>query len=240
MGIISSKIRVRLKRPMLYYIFFVIAVIAHDEDQGSNGEIRYSFGSDAGDIVNVFAIDAYTGWITSLVELDKEQRAEYKFHVIAADNGTPKHSARTTVIIRLKDYNDSPTVFKQPLYESEIREDALPGTVVLTLDVTDADTDLTTPVEFYIIGGDLSSQFHIRKTGELYVAKPLDRETVASYNLDVVVTDGLFTHSTKVSIRVLDANGKLMIIINSLLSVIVRSSDCFRFMSFLNCQKNCC
>lgn len=131
--------------------------------------------------------------------------------MLASDNGTPKQSARTTVIIRLKDYNDSPTMFKKPAYESSVSEDALPGTVVLVLDVTDADVDLSTPVDFYIIGGDPSSQFQIRKTGELYVAKPLDRETTASYDLSIIVTDGLFTHTATVTVTVLDVNGKFCI-----------------------------
>lgn len=82
--------------------------------------------------------------------------------------------------------------------------------MVITIDVTDADADLSTPVDYYIISGDPSSQFQIRKTGELYIAKPLDRETVSSYDLEIVVTDGFFTHSTKVAITVLDANGKCL------------------------------
>lgn len=183
-------------------------VIAHDEDTGSNGEVRYSFGSDAGEAINVFAIDAFTGWITSLVPLDKETKAEYKFHVVASDNGSQKHTARTTVIIRLKDYNDSPPVFKKKFYQTAVNEDALPGTVVTTLEITDADVDLNTPVDFYITAGDPSSQFQIRQTGEVYVVKPLDRETVASYNLNIIVTDGLFTDSTTVAIKIFDANGK--------------------------------
>lgn len=101
-------------------------------------------------------------------------------------------------------------MFKKLAYESAVNEDALPGTIVLTLDVTDADTDLSTPVDFYIIDGDPSSQFQIRKTGELYVAKPLDRETVPRYDLSIIVTDGLFTHTAKVSIIVLDVNGKFL------------------------------
>ncbi|XP_050293822.1 fat-like cadherin-related tumor suppressor homolog isoform X3 [Anthonomus grandis grandis] len=184
----------------------ILKVIAHDEDQGSNGEVRYSFTPDNSEIVNYFAIDSHTGWISTLVKLDKETKSEYKFYVTATDNGSPKHSARTTVIIKLKDYNDSPTVFKQPFYESAVNEDALPGTVLQTLATTDADVDLTTPVEFYIISGDPSSQFQIRQTGELYVAKSLDREKTDTYNLDILVTDGLFTDTTKVAVAILDAN----------------------------------
>ncbi|KAJ8953022.1 hypothetical protein NQ318_015384 [Aromia moschata] len=184
----------------------VLKVVAHDQDQGNNGEVRYNFGSDVGDTANYFSIDTHNGWISTIAELDKETKAEYKFYVTATDNGTPKHSARTTVIIKLKDYNDSPTTFKESLYESSVIEDALPGTVVLTLSTKDADTDLSTPVDFYIISGDPSSQFQIRQTGEVYVAKPLDREKVANYNLEIIVTDGLFSDVTKVDVTILDAN----------------------------------
>lgn len=113
------------------------------------------------------------------------------------------------MIIRLKDYNDSPPVFKKQFYESAVNEDALPGTVVLTLEITDADIDLATHVDYFIISGDPSSQFQIRQTGEVYVAKPLDRESVAQYDLQIIVTDGLYTDTTKVTISILDANGKL-------------------------------
>lgn len=127
--------------------------------------------------------------------------------MVASDNGHQKHTARTTVIIRLKDYNDSPPVFKMKLYQTAVNEDALPGTVVTKLEIIDADEDLITPVDYYIISGDISSQFQIRQTGELYVVKALDRETVANYNLKIIVTDGLYTDTTAVSINILDANG---------------------------------
>ncbi|KAJ8918141.1 hypothetical protein NQ315_011598 [Exocentrus adspersus] len=184
----------------------VLRVVAHDQDQGTNGEVRYNFGSDIGDTANFFAIDSHNGWISTIALLDKESKAEYKFFVTATDNGSPKHSARTTVIIKLKDYNDSPTLFKEHLYNSSVMEDALPGTVLQTLTTKDADSDLSTPVEFYIISGDPSSQFQIRQTGEVFVAKSLDREKVGNYNLEIIVTDGLFTDTTNVAVTVLDAN----------------------------------
>lgn len=59
----------------------ILKVVAHDKDLGNNGEVRYSFGTDIGDLANVFTVDAYTGWISTLVQLDKEKQAEYKFQV---------------------------------------------------------------------------------------------------------------------------------------------------------------
>ncbi|KAJ8667841.1 hypothetical protein QAD02_009504, partial [Eretmocerus hayati] len=184
----------------------ILRVIAHDRDLGSNGEVRYSFGSDIGELANVFTVDAYTGWLSNLVQLDKEKQPEYKFQVVATDNGNPRHFARTTVLIKLKDYNDNPSAFKETRYEANVKEDALPGTVVVELSTVDKDVDLNTPLDFYIISGDPRSQFSIRSTGQVYVAKSLDRESVDRYQLIVVGTDGKFVFQTRVVVQVLDVN----------------------------------
>lgn len=171
----------------------VMRVSAHDADNGSNGDVRYALANDAGELANVFDIDAHTGWISILVPLDKESRSEYQFQVIGTDSGQPKHSARATVLIRLKDYNDCPPVFGNTSYTATVTEDSVPGTVVVQLSITDADADLNTATEYYIIAGDAMSQFQIRPSGELYVAKALDRESIAQYELLVIVTDGTFS-----------------------------------------------
>ncbi|XP_046748553.1 fat-like cadherin-related tumor suppressor homolog isoform X2 [Diprion similis] len=184
----------------------ILKVIAHDNDLGSNGEVRYSFGSDIGELANVFTVDAYTGWISTLIQLDKEKQSEYKFQVVATDNGNPKHFARTTVNVKLKDYNDNPSVFVDDHYDATVKEDALPGTVVVKLLTTDRDKDLKTPVEFYITSGDPRSQFQIRSTGEVYVAKKLDREMIGEYELDVIGTDGKYVCKTNVRVEIIDVN----------------------------------
>ncbi|XP_014600494.1 PREDICTED: fat-like cadherin-related tumor suppressor homolog isoform X3 [Polistes canadensis] len=184
----------------------ILKVIAHDEDLGSNGEVRYSFGSDIGELANVYTVDVYTGWISTLVQLDKEKQPEYKFQVVATDNGNPKHFARTSVHIKLKDYNDNPPAFADDHYAAAVNEDALPGTVVVKLIAVDKDTSVVTPIEFYITSGDPRSQFQIRSTGEVYVAKTLDRETIDHYELDIVGTDGKYVFDTKVTVQVLDVN----------------------------------
>ncbi|XP_026296983.1 fat-like cadherin-related tumor suppressor homolog isoform X4 [Apis mellifera] len=184
----------------------ILKIIAHDDDLGSNGEVRYSFGSDIGELANVFTVDAYTGWISTLVQLDKEKQPEYKFQVVATDNGNPKHFARTSVHVKLKDYNDNPPAFVDDRYEATVNEDALPGTVVVKLITVDKDSDVNTPIEFYITSGDPRSQFQIRSTGEVYVAKSLDRETIDRYELEIVGTDGKYVFKTRVTVQILDVN----------------------------------
>ena len=46
----------------------------------------------------------------------------------------------------------------------------------------------------------------MKKNGEVYVARELDRETVSSYKLVVKVTDGTFIAYCKISIEILDDN----------------------------------
>ena len=64
----------------------------------------------------MFAIDPYTGWITTLVGLDRETTPSYTLTLIATDNGSPPLSASAHLHIRLVDYNDNPPVFTQESY----------------------------------------------------------------------------------------------------------------------------
>lgn len=111
----------------MHFNHFFVLVIAHDLDKGRNGEIRYSFSPENENLAEIFSIDSHTGWITNLVKLDKETKPEYRFHIVASDNGHPKHTARTAVNIKIKDYNDQPTTFKRKFYEAAVNEDAWPG-----------------------------------------------------------------------------------------------------------------
>lgn len=83
------------------------------------------------------------------------------------------------------------------------------GTVVLQLEITDEDAEIT-PVEYYITSGDPLCQFQIRSTGEVYIAKHLDRESISNYDLEIITTDGRHSATTQLSIEILDANGKYL------------------------------
>lgn len=183
----------------------VLKVSATDEDIKTNGDVKYSFGTNAADFDNLFHIDENTGTVTTLGELDRERRQDYKFQVIATDQNHPKHSARALVWLSVKDYNDNPPLFKLDKYMASVAEDSLPGTVVMRFSVTDRD-EIAAATEYYIYGGDPATQFQIRNTGELYVAQRLDRELVEEYNLGIIVSDGRYSTTTNLSITVEDAN----------------------------------
>ncbi|XP_052121154.1 fat-like cadherin-related tumor suppressor homolog isoform X3 [Frankliniella occidentalis] len=183
----------------------VIKVTAEDTDQGYNGEVRYSIEQEDSNISQTFTIDPHSGWISTLVHLDRETRQHYKLNIVASDNGHPKHSTRCIVHIQVQDYNDNPPAFSNNNYKASVNEDALPGTVIIQLATSDADS-VKMPVDLYIVSGDPASQLSVRSTGEVYVVRPLDRETVPHYNLQIIATDGKFVASSNVSIEILDAN----------------------------------
>ncbi|KFM69224.1 Fat-like cadherin-related tumor suppressor-like protein, partial [Stegodyphus mimosarum] len=183
----------------------ILKVVAKDADSGTNSEVVYSFGSDVGNAANVFRLDPSTGWITTLASLDYETLSWYNFSVVAKDKGHPQLSSVTTVMLRIQDYNDNPPEFERQHYDAAIYEHAVPGTVIVTLEIRDADFE-PSKNDFYITKGNQKDQFSVRQNGEIFVHKPLDRETTANYLLEVLVTDGLFVSKTSVAIDVLDTN----------------------------------
>lgn len=91
-----------------------------------------------------------------------------------------------------------------------MNENSLPGTVITQLSVTDADSGQS-PIQYFITSGDSHVQFSIRSTGEVFVARALDREFIDSYELTILATDGKFVTSTNLTLNILDANGELKI-----------------------------
>jgi len=186
-------------------VISLVKVSATDSDTGPNGDIRYYLESDTENIQNIFDIDIYSGWITLLTSLDREVQSEYNFKVIAADNGHPKHDAKVPVTIKIVDYNDNAPAFKLPIERISVFENALPGTVLINLLLIDPDIEKQ-EMDFFIVSGDKQAQFQIGKSGELFIAKPLDREQIMFYNLSIIATDGKFTAKANVEIDVKDIN----------------------------------
>lgn len=193
------------------------AVMADDPDAGSNGEVRYSVSRDQGEegeegeetatatATPLFAVDPSTGWVTTLAPLDREAQPEHRVALLAADGGSPRRVARGTLVVRLVDYNDCPPRFERAEYAAQVREDAPPGTVVARLALLDADA-VAAPLAFFVAEGDPRARFQLRASGELYVARALDRELEPAYSLLVAATDGKFTARARVALAVLDVD----------------------------------
>uniref|UniRef100_A0ABI7X6D8 FAT atypical cadherin 1 n=1 Tax=Felis catus TaxID=9685 RepID=A0ABI7X6D8_FELCA len=190
----------------------VIQARASDLDSGTNGQVMYSLDqSQSVEVIESFAINMETGWITTLKELDHEERDHYQIKVVASDHGEKVQLSSTAIVdVTVTDVNDSPPRFTAEIYKGTVSEDDPPGGVIAILSTTDADSEeINRQVTYYITGGDPLGQFaieNIQNEWKVFVKKPLDREKRDNYLLTITATDGTFSSKAIVEVKVLDAN----------------------------------
>ncbi|HEX9985260.1 MAG TPA: cadherin domain-containing protein, partial [Thermoanaerobaculia bacterium] len=156
----------------------------NDPDIGQN----HTFSIVAGDPNNIFSIDN-NGIITvqdsSFLDFET-QPATYNLTVRVIDDGSPQESGDATITIHITNVNEEPFITNQSFH---VAENSPLGTNVQPGPVTATDPDGNT-LSYAIIGGNTGNAFTINAaTGQISVAGPLDRETLATYNLTIQVTE---------------------------------------------------
>lgn len=123
----------------------IMQLKATDLDSGLNGQVTYSLHENQKnpEVLDLFAVDSETGWMTILTELDREQRDRYWITVVAVDRAQGQRLTGTTVVqVTVVDTNDNPPLFTEAVFKGTVREDqSIPGTVVSILSSTDADSE---------------------------------------------------------------------------------------------------
>uniref|UniRef100_A0A671U276 Si:ch211-186j3.6 n=1 Tax=Sparus aurata TaxID=8175 RepID=A0A671U276_SPAAU len=186
---------------------FVLQVTASDPDKDADQEaLRYSLHGQGAE--SEFIIDEVTGKIYAQRTLDREERAVWRFVVLATDEGGEGLTGFTDVIINVWDINDNAPVFTcAPSCHGVVAENSLVGTSVMEMTATDLDDSAVgqnAVLSYRIIGSldatnigvggvpTFSEMFTINPTtGTISVAMGgLDREQVESYLLVVESRDG--------------------------------------------------
>ncbi|OAD62651.1 Cadherin-89D [Eufriesea mexicana] len=127
--------------------FSVLQVIAHDKDQGENGQFDYDLRDPSG----AFSVDAKSGWLTVKDQsvLDREKRDHLRMKVFALerrpsvvvrDNPRKANGSSVEVEVTLLDANDNNPIFvPEYLYELVARSDYKVGTVLGQVHAVDDD-----------------------------------------------------------------------------------------------------
>ncbi|KAF6082368.1 hypothetical protein HJG60_014643 [Phyllostomus discolor] len=189
----------------------VTTLNASDADEGVNGEIVFSFGSDVPlNIRKNFKIDSNSGEIRLIGRLDYEETKSYEIQVKAVDKGSPPMSNHCKVLVKVLDVNDNAPELAVTSLSLPVREDAPLGTVLAFISVSDRDSSvngqvtctLTPDVPFKLV-----STF--KNYYSLVLDSGLDRESVADYAVVVTARDGgspSLSATTSVSVEVADVN----------------------------------
>ncbi|XP_060753692.1 protocadherin-16 [Neoarius graeffei] len=174
---------------------FVLQVTARDKDQGPNGDVQYSILQNLETHSDWFSIDAVTGIITTLTQLDYETDPAPSLIIVAVDRGRPPLSSTAVVKVILQDINDNEPVFGSKFYNASLKENTAAGTCFLEVKARDADGGSFGSVAYSLGSGSGSlapPYFTINKeSGQICTSASLDRDQgPASYDFAVTVVDG--------------------------------------------------
>ncbi|XP_030622152.1 protocadherin alpha-8-like [Chanos chanos] len=170
----------------------VVQVNATDLDEGSNGEVIYSFGSNADDkLREMFEIDAVTGEITVKGPIDYEVKDNYEIDIQASDKGSIPMKTDKSVVIKIVDVNDNVPEIEVTSFSTEIREDSRPGTTVALISVNDLDSGLNGKVSCSL-PEDVPFKLTPSTQNNIYslvTDAELDREKTYQYDITLTATD---------------------------------------------------
>lgn len=184
----------------------VVQLLATD-NESENSAIQYEILTDALKYTDYFNIDSATGIIVTARLLDYELIQCYSFIVRARDNGSPAKSSEVTVTVLVNDTNDNPPSFNQPLYEAFVNELASRGHFVTCVQAVDVDVSDSDRLQYSILSGDDRMNFLMDpETGVISLSHQRLQHMQQMYMLNVSASDGVFTATVQVYIRILGAN----------------------------------
>lgn len=190
----------------------ILELSAVDPDAGSYGHLAFSVM--AGDPEQRFYMVSHrleqSGTLRLKKKLDFEQPGEQRFNLTIKVEDTD-FSSQIHCLVLVEDENDNAPVFAPDSYLlSPLPEDVTEGTSVIQVVASDSDSGPNGDISYSILPeSDPYGHFAVSGAGVVTVARPLDRETVAGYELVVMATDrGTPPLSGSVTVRLplLDVN----------------------------------
>ncbi len=141
-------------------------------------------------------------------KFDFEKVESIKINVKVTD--PQGETSDTTIVINIKDENEEPTIEDQTI---TVSEDAAPNTVIDTLVASDPDIKSKDfgELTYTIVGGDTAVFKVDPKTGEVILKDSLDYEKKKEYELVVEVSDGTYSDTAKVTIKVDNVDEKSVV-----------------------------
>ncbi|XP_029134905.2 protocadherin alpha-6 isoform X21 [Labrus bergylta] len=170
----------------------VTQVNATDLDEGTNGEIVYSFGKEVdARLKNLFNINQNTGAIKTTGVIDFEENQSFEIDIQASDKGPVPLTTDKSVIIKIIDLNDNPPEIEVTSFSKSVPEDSRIGTTVALISVNDLDSGLNGKVSCFL-SDDVPFTISPSLQDNMYVIvtkSHLDREEKSLYEFSVVAKD---------------------------------------------------
>ncbi|KAM5298216.1 protocadherin alpha-1-like [Ctenodactylus gundi] len=188
---------------------------AADADIGTNALLTYTLSRNDYFSLDIQASDELSKSLSLELRksLDREETPELQLLLTATDGGKPELEDTVQLLVKVLDVNDNAPMFDQAAYRIHLLETVANGTLVTTVNASDADEGVNGEVVFYF-GSDVSpnllDKFKIDSiSGEVRLAGNLDYEETKSYEIQVKAVDKgsppMSSHC-KILVKVLDVN----------------------------------
>ncbi|KAM3866676.1 protocadherin alpha-13-like [Diretmus argenteus] len=190
----------------------VIQVNATDLDEGSNGDVIYSFSNTVNSkLRKMFHVDANTGEIIVNGLIDFEIKDNYEIDIQAWDKGPTPLKTVKSVKVKIIDLNDNAPEIEVTSFSDAITEDARPGTTVALISVNDLDSGLNGKVICFV-SEDVPFTLTPSLQDNMYslvTKSSLDREKQNRFDLTIVAKDAgepVLSSEKAISVIVSDVN----------------------------------
>uniref|UniRef100_A0A672MRU0 Cadherin, EGF LAG seven-pass G-type receptor 2 n=1 Tax=Sinocyclocheilus grahami TaxID=75366 RepID=A0A672MRU0_SINGR len=187
----------------------ILQVTATDQDRGNNAMVHFSIMS--GNTRGQFYIDAQTGKLDLVSQLDYEMNKEYTLRIRVQDGGRPPLSNISGLVtVQVLDVNDNAPIFVSTPFQATVLENVPVGYSVIHIQAVDADAGDNSRLEYHLTETTPNFPFTINNsTGWIVVASELDRESVDFYSFGVEARDHgtpAMSSSASISMTILDVN----------------------------------
>ena len=155
--------------------------------------------------LSLFNINRKTGEISLRSFLDRERKNVHTLNVLASDQGNPPLSSVTKIVIDVLDANDNAPNFEELEYDVRLSDRASRGQFVAAVRATDLDEK--TKLTYGIIDGNQDQVFDIDvDEGIVTLANLRNFDLTSSYNLNLSVSDGIYSAFAKLTVGLISAN----------------------------------
>uniref|UniRef100_A0A4W4E579 Protocadherin-15 n=1 Tax=Electrophorus electricus TaxID=8005 RepID=A0A4W4E579_ELEEL len=163
----------------------IATVLATDQDPPGTaaGRVRYRVDQEQSPYSGrIFDVEELSGRVVTKVNLNEEPSTMFQLVLIAYDDGEPMKLNWTVVEITVLQPSRIPIFTEEEYRFSPVSENAPVGQAAGMI----LAAAVNTTIFYSIVGGNEKGVFRVdNRTGMIYTAKPLDYETVVSYELRV-------------------------------------------------------